>query len=330
MARFVALSGSVVLFLSVVGWSSELASPVSEPLFGEWNRLNTRYAGGNPSNSEHELMHFWVEAQVWSGSYEKHPEPALGFPNPPDGTFGIFTGTVATNFVCQPAFPFYPCQDVVQVVEGMTRYSPLGRPPFDIHQQHIIVRERNGHEVMWQYFVSPGNFVCPWYRDFEEALAAAPSTAHGDCIFQVRSQSDPEQTERIAERTNRAIAQRLDIDYKRCSTVILRQQMGQLAEDDVAYVSIIGEDPDATTLNMLRKLHARVEPGSKTPSIADGEIHSHTWFFAISFMRPVAPREYVAGAGYHCGALCAGATEYRLSKSGKSCSVLSSRLLWVS
>ena len=168
--------------------SMKVAPPVEEPLFGEWNRLNTRQAGGNPSNSEHEVMRFWVEAEAWSGRYEKHPEPTLGFPNPPDGTFGIFTGAVATNFVCQPTFPFYPCQDVVQVIEGTTRYSPAGRPPFDIHQQHIVVRERNGHEVMWQYFVSPGNFACPWYRDFEEALAATRLTAHGDCIFQVRPQ----------------------------------------------------------------------------------------------------------------------------------------------
>jgi len=188
MSRFLALFGSVVLFLSVLGASLDLASPVEESLFGEWNRLNVRYSGGNPSNSEHEVMHFWVEAEAWSGHYNKYPEPTLGFPDPPDGTFGIFTGVVATNFVCQPTFPFYPCQDVVQVVEGTTRYSRPGRPPFNIHQQHIVVRERNGHEVMWQYFVSPGNFACPWYRDFEEALAASPSTAHGDCIFQVKSQ----------------------------------------------------------------------------------------------------------------------------------------------
>ena len=139
-------------------------------------------------------------------------------------------------------------------------------------------------------------------------------------------ENDPEQI----ERADRATAQKLDIDYKRCSIVILQQQMGELAEDDIAYVSIIGDDPDALTLKMLRKLHARVEPGSKMPSIPDDEIHSHTWFFSISFIKPVAPGEYVAGAGYHCGALCAGATEYRLSKNGNSCSVLSSRPLWVS
>ncbi len=189
MTKSLPLAGSVLLFFCALGWSFEVATPVEESLFGEWNRLNNRYPGGNPSNSEHEVMHFWVEAKSWSGHYGKYPEPTLGFPTPPDGTFGVFTGAVATNFVCQRTFPFYPCQDVVQVVEGTTRYSPPGRLPFVVHQQNIVVREPNGHEVMWQYFINPGNFACPWYRDFEEALAANPSSmAHQDCIFQVRPQ----------------------------------------------------------------------------------------------------------------------------------------------
>jgi len=139
-------------------------------------------------------------------------------------------------------------------------------------------------------------------------------------------ESDPEQT----ERADRATAQKLDIDYKRCSAVILGEQIRQLAQDDVAYVFIIGDDPDARTFELLRKSHVRVEPGSKMPQIPDDATSSHTWALSLSFIRPVAPGEYVAVAGYHCGSLCAGATEYRLSKSGKSCSVLSSRLLWVS
>jgi hypothetical protein len=146
------------------------------------------------------------------------------------------------------------------------------------------------------------------------------------CGRGLAQENDPEQT----ERADRAIAQKLDIDYKQCSTVLLGQQFAQLAEDDVAYVSIIGEDPDAATLAALRRLHGRVEPYSKMPSIPDGQKNSHTWAVTVASIKPAAPGEYVAVAAYHCGSLCAGATEYRLSKSGKSCSVLSSRLLWVS
>jgi len=139
-------------------------------------------------------------------------------------------------------------------------------------------------------------------------------------------QNDPEKT----GRADRATAQKLDIDYRQCSTVLLGQQFAQLAEDDVAYVSIIWEDPDAATLAVLRKLHGRVEPYSKMPSIPDGQTNSHAWAVIVGYIKPVGPSEYVAVASYHCGSLCAGATEYRLSKSGKSCAVLSSRLLWVS
>jgi hypothetical protein len=186
MSKFVGRSGSVVLLLGLIGWTVELAPPAEQPVFGEWHRLNTRYSGGSPSHSEHELMHFWVEAPGWVGHYDKHAEPTLGFPDPPDGTVGVFAGAVATKFVCEPAFPFYPCQDVVQVVEGTTRYSRPGGRSFDVHQQQIVVRAANGQEVLWQYFVRPGNFACPWYRDFNEALAANSSMAHGDCIYSVK------------------------------------------------------------------------------------------------------------------------------------------------
>jgi len=187
MSKLVGLSGSLVLLLSLSGWSPPLAPAVDEPVFGEWHRLNTRNSGGNPASSEHEVMHFWAETAGWVGRYEKRAEATLGFRNPPDGTVGIFAGAVATKFVCQPAFPFYPCQDVVQVVEGTTRYSPPGRPPFEVHQQHIVVRTAEGREVMWQYFLRPWNFACPWYRDFDEALVANSSMAHGDCIYSVTS-----------------------------------------------------------------------------------------------------------------------------------------------
>ena len=40
-----------------------------------------------------------------------------------------------------------------------------------VHEQQIVVRYAGGHEVLWKYWVSPGDFVCHWYRDFAEALA---------------------------------------------------------------------------------------------------------------------------------------------------------------
>ena len=195
MARFVAVSESVVLLLGAALCTSDyslaclpssfsqlqLAPPVGAPLLGMWNRLNA----GTPSRLEHEVMHFWVEGSTWAGGYEKHPEPDLGFQNPPEGTSADFRGADAASFVCEPTFPFYPCQNVVKVVEGTTQYKPPHGLPFEVLQRHIVVREDNGQEVMWQYWVSSGNFACPWYRTFDEALAANPFPAHFDCIFPV-------------------------------------------------------------------------------------------------------------------------------------------------
>lgn len=189
MSRFLAISAGVVLFLGAQPSFPQLLPdpPPEQPLFGEWSRLNTGPNGGNPSIAEHEVMHFRVEGNTWAGRYDKHPEPGLGFPNPPDRTSGVFIGAVANDFVCRPAFPFYPCQNVLQVIEGTTRYSPPTGLPFDVLEQHIVVRQENGQEVMWQYWVSPGNFACPWYRTFLEALDANPFPTHGDCIFPIAS-----------------------------------------------------------------------------------------------------------------------------------------------
>ena len=173
--------------LALASWSvsADVVPSVEAPLFGMWNRLN--------ANVEHEVMHFWVEGSTWAGRYDKHPEPGLGFPNPPEGTSGDFRGADATNFVCEPTFPFYPCQNVVKVVEGTTQYKPPRGSPFEVLERHIVVREANGQEVMWQYWVRPGNLICPWYRSFDEALAAKPFRPNGDCIVPVqRSRSNPQ------------------------------------------------------------------------------------------------------------------------------------------
>jgi len=184
LANYVGVS-ALLLLLGSTAQAQAAAPPVGQPLFGEWDRLNS--IGSPPAASEHEVMHFGVEGNTWAGRYDKHPEPALGFANPPEGRYGVFIGAEATSFVCQPAFPFYPCQNVLEVVEGTTRYYPPHQPPFDVRQQTIVVRDENGQEVMWQYWISPGNFACPWYRTFDEALAANPFPTHGDCVFPVTS-----------------------------------------------------------------------------------------------------------------------------------------------
>ena len=161
-------------------------APVEEPLFGIWHRIA---AGGDAAHSEHTVWNFHIQGSTWVGRYDKRPEPGLGFRTPPEGDFGDFTGVDAANFVCQPAFPFYPCQDVVAVVEGTVHYQLPGVFSFEVLEQEIVLRDASGHEVLWEYWVQPGNFACPWYRTFDEALANNP-TFRQDCIFPIAGSSE--------------------------------------------------------------------------------------------------------------------------------------------
>ena len=132
------------------------------------------------------------------------------------------------------------------------------------------------------------------------------------------------------EQAELAIARSLDIDYRKCATVVLSDQFRELATADTAYVSIMGEDPDNAALTFLRKLHSRTKRGSQLPEHQEDVRHSHTWFFYFGDLRTVSSGEYMARTGFHCGTLCAAATEYRLKRDGDSCSIISSRILWQS
>lgn len=86
--------------LALPSWSvsADLVPSDEAPLFGMWNRLN--------ANVEHEVIHFWVEGSTWAGRYDKHPEPGLGFPNPPEGTSGDFRGSTLQTLCASPRSPY--------------------------------------------------------------------------------------------------------------------------------------------------------------------------------------------------------------------------------
>jgi hypothetical protein len=129
------------------------------------------------------------------------------------------------------------------------------------------------------------------------------------------------------EEAQLATARSLDIDYHKCAAVVLSEQIHQLTKSDTAYISIMGEDPDSTTLASLRRIHAHTAAGSKAPPIGKGP-HTHTWQFYFGDLHPVSPGEYTATTGFQCGGLCAEARAYRLRKNGDSCAVISSNILW--
>jgi hypothetical protein len=132
------------------------------------------------------------------------------------------------------------------------------------------------------------------------------------------------------EQAELSIARSLDIDYRKCATVVLSDQIRELSKADTAYVSIMGEDPDRAALTSLRRVHPHTKRGSQLPEHQEDVRHSHTWFFYFGDLRAVSSGEYVARTGFHCGTLCAAATEYHLKRDGESCSIISSKLLWQS
>ncbi len=133
-----------------------------------------------------------------------------------------------------------------------------------------------------------------------------------------------------------ATARGLDIDYQKCAVAVLVAEIGkqEAGAKQHIYISIIGEDPAPSVLSSLAAMGIKAEPGSRRPPVDrdDGVIvlNADNSKFDVWGIHPRWFGGYRATAGYHCGTLCAGSTEYRLKKSGDSCVVESQRRLWVS
>lgn len=151
-------------------------------IVGGWDRLNP----GLPP--EHEVLRCGGNT-MWSCTYDKHPEPGLGFGNPPDSTFGRFRGTEMTSeWTCPEWFPSNICTDSTFVVSGTMKFNQSNGDVLVVNEE-LILTESAGQQVLYVYWVD--QFVCPWYRTFDEALAANPfpTPFNGtdgpemDCIF---------------------------------------------------------------------------------------------------------------------------------------------------
>ena len=65
-----------------------------------------------------------------------------------------------------------PGANVVQVVEGtMTFFQPSLHPPFPVLEDLAVTQTSSGQRL-YNYWVN--QFVCPWFRTFDEAVAANP------------------------------------------------------------------------------------------------------------------------------------------------------------
>jgi hypothetical protein len=155
-------------------------------LAGRWDRLNPDQ--GNPT-PEHEVLSCGGNARP-NCVYNKQPEPRLGFENSPDSTFGHFRGEeVTTGWICPDWFPSGVCDHTEFVASGVMDLVLSDGSEVAINQE-LIVTGMDGQEVLYVYWVDQ-QFVCPWFRSFQEALAANPFPTPfngqdwpaGDCRF---------------------------------------------------------------------------------------------------------------------------------------------------
>ena len=138
----------------------------------EWHRLNPGPVGVR----EHERL-ICVEATArWSCDYDKLPGPGLSY----NGTVGTFQGrNITSSWTCPDWFPTKICRNVIAVYEGTATYIQEGGGRSRFTEDYIVT-SISGRAVLYQYFVD--QFACPWFRTFDEAVAANPN-AKSDCVF---------------------------------------------------------------------------------------------------------------------------------------------------
>ena len=92
-----------------------------------------------------------------------------------NSTTGVFSGRpVTSTWECPDWFPSSVCDNVVAVYTGPQTYNPFDDRPFQVRADYVVT-EIDDQAVLYQSWVDV--FACPWFRAWDEALAADPSCA---------------------------------------------------------------------------------------------------------------------------------------------------------
>jgi hypothetical protein len=155
--RLLAVIGALALGLAI---SAPAMAVTASSQQAEWHRNNY--------NAGEEQLLCREGTSSWACTYQV-----------PDGS-GHFSGRNVTGaWSCPEWFPSAICDNVVAVYHGVAMYVPSGGvpdgPSFLVSQDYVVTNVA-GQAVLQLYWVD--RFVCPWYRTFEEALAA-----DYNCVF---------------------------------------------------------------------------------------------------------------------------------------------------
>jgi len=139
---------------------------------GLWHRLNVDPASSTAQHQVYECE----EGEGWTCVLSVQPEAELGFGASQD--LGFFEGKVIPEWNCTSWLPEAICRSAIAVIGGASLFEgPGSSVRLDI--EHIVVEIR-GNQVLYE--VLDDRFACPWFRSFDEALAANPVPYIIDCL----------------------------------------------------------------------------------------------------------------------------------------------------
>jgi hypothetical protein len=172
---------SVLMALMAPAAAGSSDPPSSSPLAGKWERLSTDFFAPAPETSIHEVRVFRRTGDEWVSTFKHQNDPRLGEPKPISATLGDFRGVEvdASTVDCSPSV----CPaDITFAVSGTGTFERLSDNPLTDPTQFVTTESGM---AWWILLIDDPLFVvrfsCPWYPDFDAALAANPDFGW-DCI----------------------------------------------------------------------------------------------------------------------------------------------------
>ena len=142
-------------------------TPDLDALFaGLWHNHT---ANAPNSAGTHQINDCREDGEIWTCLFSDQAEPELGFRA--SGLFGVFEGKLIPDWNCPNFLPEAICRSVILVIGGTTVFEKGEGPGLQTEIEYIVV-ELGGRQVLYEYWVN--RFACPWYRSFDEVLAANP------------------------------------------------------------------------------------------------------------------------------------------------------------
>jgi hypothetical protein len=149
---------AIACLLWLVVMSSLGPTTAAAASVGYWHRNNY--------GTEHERLTCREAVASWTCFYDKVPEEGFSW----DDRTGRFTGrNVTESWSCPTWFDSTVCDNVVAVYRGIETFTGGGQHPITAVQEYVVT-EVNGQAILYVYWVD--SFYCPWFRTFDEALAA--------------------------------------------------------------------------------------------------------------------------------------------------------------